>query len=175
MQRLCAPLLAGTFLVAQAPRQPLPEYAAKVVLLEKLCQFVEWPSAAGAGGAEAPFVLGVVGQNPFGDELDTYFLARRVKGRPVRIRYFRGASDLGDCDLLFVAATERRALGDILARAGQKPTLTVSDGEGFAARGVMVNITRNEARLGFEVNLAAARSASIVISSSLLKIAKVIQ
>ena len=166
--------LSGLCVVAQGPKPPLGEYAAKVVLLERITRFVEWPAADKVNGGHREFLLGVVGQNPFGDELDTYFLNHQIKGRPVRIRYFKGPGDLRTCDLLFISASENTRLKDILAKLGSAATLTIGDSEGFAVNGVMVNITRDNDHLGFEVNLTAAREGRIRLASGFLQIAKVI-
>jgi len=164
-------LVAGVSLTpAQGPSTS--EYATKVVLLERLCRFVTWPAAALTTGDRSPFILAVVGQNPFGDELDVYFLTHTIKGRPVSVKYFRGPRDLGPCDLLFISSSERGRLPDILEKTAGRPTLTVGDTEGYAARGVLVNIVPDKGHLGFEVNLPAAKAAGLQLASSFLQVAR---
>ena len=148
------------------------EYSTKVVLLERLSRFVEWPTESTQSEVGGPFLIAVVGQNPFGDELDAYFLTHKVKGRPVSVRYYRGARDLGPCDLLFISSSERHRLTELLQQVAKKPILTVGDSEGYAARGVMVNIVREQEHLGFEVHLAAAKAAGIQMNSAFLQVAK---
>ena len=164
-------LVAGVSLTpAQGPSTS--EYATKVVLLERLCRFVTWSQAPLAVGDRSSFILAVVGQSPFGDELDAYFLTHTIKGRPVTVKYFRGPRDLGPCDLLFISSSERGRLPDILERTARKPILTVGDTEGYAARGVQVNIVPDRGHLGFEVNLAAAKTAGLQMASSFLNVAR---
>jgi hypothetical protein len=165
--RLLPLLLTGSVLVAQGTQ----EYVAKVRLLEKITAYVEWPSAP----AEAPFVLAVVGRTPFGDELDNYFQGKSVKGRPVQIRYFRGPEDIGDCDLLFVCASEKDRLPQILGKVRGRPVLTLGDTPGFASSGVMINLVREENRLAFEVNITRTREAGLRMAAGFLKLSRPVE
>lgn len=55
------------------------------------------------------------------------------------------------------------------------PILTVSDTEGAAAQGIMIEIVVIEQRrLGFKINLKAARQSRLEISSQLLKLAQTV-
>jgi hypothetical protein len=162
-------LLLGAAQAAVA--QAAPEYQAKIVLLDKLTRFVDWPPGAGRG---RDFVLAVLGRTPFGDELDAYFSARTLKDRPVQVRTLRQAADLGECDLLFICASERARLGTILAQVKGRPLLTVADGDGFARAGVMVSMVRTGARVGFEVNLGPVREAGLRMAPGFLQLAKLV-
>jgi len=156
---------------AAAWAQATPEYQAKVVLLDKLTRFVDWPSPAAPG---QPFVLAVVGRTPFGDELDSYFATRRVKNRPVVVQYFRDAAELGPCDLLFICASEKPRLAATLARVRGRAVLTLADTEGFAQAGVMVALVRTEAKVIFEVNLAPVRLSGFRLAPGFLQLAKLV-
>ena len=52
--------------------------------------------------------------------------------------------------------------------------LTVGETEGFAARGGVINLTVEENKVHFEVNVLAADRAGLKISSKLLAIAKIV-
>ena len=148
--------------------QATPEYQAKVVLMDKLTRFVDWPAG---GDPNRPFVLAVLGRTPFGDELDSYFATRTLKNRPVVIRYFHQAADLEPCDLLFIAASEKPRLAGILDKVKGQPTLTVADTEGFARAGVMVGLVRAGTRIVFEVNLAPTRQSGLRMAPGFLQLA----
>lgn len=165
--RLLPTLLVGIPLLTQGNQ----EYVAKVVLLDKITAYVDWPSQA----SDRPFVLGVVGRTPFGDELDNHFQGKALKNRPVQIKYFRGSEDIGDCDLLFVCASERDRLGIVLTKVKGRPVLTVGDSPGYAAGGVMINLVRDGNRLAFEVNVAKAKESGLRMAAGFLKLSKVVE
>ena len=169
--RMIALAATALFGAAAACAQSTPEYQAKVILLEKLTRFVDWPAQA---NQDRPFVLAVVGRTPFGDELDVHFANRPLKNHPVRVRYFRDASDLEDCDLLFICASEKPRLASILAWAHGKATLTLADTDGFASAGVMVALVRSETRMIFQVNLAPVKDSGFRIAPGFLQLATLV-
>jgi len=161
----------GALLGVACLAQPAPEYQVKVVLLDKLTRFVTWPPEGATG---RPFLIGVLGRTPFGDELDTYFAHRTLKNRPVAVNYYRDPGDVGECDVLFICASEKPRLQAILAKVKGRPILTVSDSDGFAEAGVMVGIVRMDARMTFEVNLAPTRQSGFRLEPGFLQLAKLI-
>ena len=165
--------LAGALLLGAvcAVAQSTPEYQAKVVLMDKLTRFVDWPAG---GDPQRAFVLAVLGRTPFGDELDSYFAGRQLKNRPVTLRYLHQLSELGECDLLFICASEKPRLPAILEHLKGRPVLTVADTEGFARAGVMVGLVRTGARIGFEVNLAPTREAGLRMAPGFLQLATLV-
>jgi hypothetical protein len=166
--------LAGALLLGAAwccAAQSTPEYQAKIVLMDKLTRFVDWPAG---GDPQRAFVLAVLGRTPFGDELDSYFAARPLKNRPVSVRYLHQLSELGECDLLFICASEKPRLGAILEHVKGRPILTVADTEGFAQAGVMVGLVRSGARIGFEVNLAPTRASGLRMAPGFLQLATLV-
>ena len=165
-------LLAAAATLASARGPSIPEYAAKVALVDKLCRFVDWPASPQKAEGPSPFILAVVGQSPFGDELDAYFLTHTIKGRRVAVKYFRGPKDLGPCDLLYISSSERARLKEILRLVAGRPTLTIGDVAGFSEEGVILNILKEENHLAFEVNTAAAKAVGLKVASSLLQVAK---
>lgn len=164
---------AGTLLLGAAAcwAQATPEYQAKVILLEKLTRFVDWP---GQPQGERPFVLGVLGRTPFGDDLESHFASRPLKNRTVFVRPFRTMAAVGECDLLFICASEKPRLAAILARIRGQAILTVADTDGFAQAGVMVALVRRDAKVTFEVNLGPVRESGFRISPGFLQLAKLI-
>lgn len=170
--RVLTVLLAA--LPIPAPAQAPSEYLLKLDLVAKICRFTEWPSQSPTRNLYRPFVLGIIGRSPFGDDLDRFYLKQSIKGKAVQIRYCRTFDDLDGCDLVFVCASEKDRLGSILGHLRQKPILTVSDTPGFAQAGVMVNFTKDRGRLGLEVNAATAREGGIQFTSGLLQFARVV-
>jgi hypothetical protein len=164
---LTAVLLLGGPLPLRA--QP-SEYLAEIVLIDKMTRFVEWPKAD-PGRA---FILAVIGRTPFGEALDDYFSHHPLKNRPVTIRYLHKVEDLDEADLLFICASERPRLAQILGRVKGRPTLTVADSEGFAASGTMVGFVSVGGKIRFEINPVPIRESGIRIRPDFLQLAKIV-
>lgn len=168
-------LLLGAWLVGQplTAAAPLNEYEVKAAFLFQFTRFVEWPPTM-FPDAEAPLVVGVLGQDPFGDHLRSAFQGRTAQGRQIVVRHVRHGQQLQQCHLLFVSASEEARIPDLLRTVGTAGVLTVGDSPGFAEAGGAVNFVIEAARVKLEVNMRAAERARIRISSKMLTLARIV-
>jgi hypothetical protein len=163
-------IVAGTGAAAPAPVEK-SEYEIKADFLRACGRYVTWPSDAFAE-ADSPFVIGVVGKDPFGAALDRAVAGKTINNRRIALRRFRRPEEIGACHLLFIGQSEKAKLGAIFERLGRASTLTVGDTGGFAQRGGMINLLIENERLRWEINRASAERAGLKISSDLLRLAK---
>ena len=157
-------------LPAQAP--PAPEYQVKAVFLYNFTQFVEWPSTAFAQ-ANAPLVIGVLGDDPFGAYLDETVVNEQAKGHPLVVRRYRNVREVKDCHLLFVNSNDQNQIKEILSQLSNRNILTVGDHGDFARMGGMVRFKTVDNKIRFQINPTAAKLAKLNISSKLLRVAEI--
>ena len=151
------------------------EYEVKAAFLYNFAKFVEWPASAFTATNNA-LVVGVLGDDPFGEALDRIAKNKSAQGRRIDVRRFRSVADVSDqCHILFVSPSLARDLPRILQGLHGEPILTVSDIAGFLDHGGTINLVMEQRRVRFAVNLKAANQAGLKMSSQLLKIAKAIQ
>jgi hypothetical protein len=175
LRRLARCLLMLALLGAADARAAAPsrEYQLKAIFLFNFSQFVAWPSGS-LGGGQSPFVVGVLGDDPFGDYLDATVVGERVGTHPMVVRRYGSVDDIGDCQVLFISGSEAGRLGRIIARLGGRKILTVGDTEGFCRMGGMVRFVTEQGRIRLRIDVEAARSAGLTISSKLLRAAAIV-
>jgi uncharacterized protein DUF4154 len=161
-------------LVQEARAQSPTEYQVKAVFLYNFAKFVDWPQPVGNASLD-PFVIGVLGDDPFGNVLDQALLGKSVNGRPLRVRRFKRAEDAKACQIVFISSSEGKHLQFILQSLKGTSVLTVGDTKGFADLGGVINFILEDDRVHFEINVDAAESAGLKISSKLLSLAKVVR
>src|SRR6202035_1162233 len=110
-RRLALLLIAAGLLGAAAP---VSEYQLKAVFLFNFAQFVEWPPAA-APRENAPFVIGVLGKDPCGADLDDVVRGETVNAHPLAVARYHNVAEVRDCQILFIAASELAPLDGILS------------------------------------------------------------
>jgi hypothetical protein len=169
-RRLALLLTASGLLGAAAP---VSEYQLKAVFLFNFAQFVEWPPAA-LPRENAPFVIGVLGKDPFGADLDDVVRGETVNRHPLAVARYHNVAEVRDCQILFIAASERAQLEDILAALRGRSILTVTDAEGPMVRGVMIGLLRQDNRIRLRIDLQAAKASNLTISSKLLRPAEIV-
>jgi hypothetical protein len=155
--------------------EPAPSaYQVEAVFLFNFTQFIEWPAASFPTDG-TPFVIGVLGRNPFGGALEEAVQGEQVNARPVIIEHYRRVEDVKTCHILFVSRSESSRLRFIFARLKGRNILTVGDADRFAEHGGIVGFFMRNQRVGFKINLEAAREAQLTISSKLLRPAEIVQ
>jgi hypothetical protein len=152
----------------------LDEYQVKAVFLFNFTQFVEWPRTAFTG-PDAPFVIGVLGADPFGRHLDDVVQGERVDGHPIVVRRLDRIDDAAGVHILYVdrSAGIQLAPGAV-GRLDAQSTLTVSDAETQAARDVVIRFLNANNRIRLRINVTSAQSAGLVLSSKLLRPAEIV-
>jgi hypothetical protein len=158
---------------ASAQAAPTREYQVKAALLFNLGRFVSWlPEACPDTGAA--FVIGVLGEDPFGEALDAVVRGERIQERPAVVERYEDVSEVGRCQILFIGASETERLEEIFAGLAGGNVLTVGEAPTFAERLGVVRLDIVDNRLRLEVNTGAARASNVSISSRLLRLADVV-
>jgi hypothetical protein len=149
------------------------EYQVKAVFLYNFAQFVEWPAAAFAD-ERAPLVIAVLGEDPFGPDLDAAVRGETVNNRPLLVRRYRDISQVEACHILFISGSEASHLEKILGALRGRTILTVGDSENFAHRGGMVGFVTQHNRIRLRISLNAVTAVDLTISSKLLRLADIV-
>jgi hypothetical protein len=150
-----------------------PEYQVKAVFLFNFAQFVEWPTQSFEDAA-APFVIGVLGADPFGSALEAAVRGETLNGRSFVVERYRSVTEIRHCQVLFISRSEEAHIGEISAALAGRSILTVSDIEGPAQRGVMIRFVAENNRIRLRINVDAAKAAGLSISSKLLRPAELV-
>jgi hypothetical protein len=166
--------LTLAFAPREAPGQSAvsKEYQVKAAFLFNFVQFVEWPPVAFTK-PETPICIGVLGDDPFGTALDDTVHGETVQSRKLVVQRSRRVEDLKECQLIFISKSETERVHGILGDLDPFPVLTVSEAQGFAQHGGIINLYLAGNKVRFEINLAGARRKGLKISSELLSLGKI--
>ena len=159
----------------QAQQLPkLSEYKLKAAFLYKFALFVDWPVEAFADSS-SPYVLGLLGTDPFGKNIDEILKDKKIKGKSIIIKRYDNYTQINDCHILFISYSEYRKLKLIFKHLRTAPILTVSEADGFARKGGIINFIHGNNKIRFEINHAKALAHKLNISSKLLRLARIIE
>src|SRR5882672_1690342 len=73
---------------SRAQDAPLSEYRLKAAFLFNFAKFVEWPAEAFVE-TNSPFVIGILGDSPFGDDLAQTVVGKKINTHPITLQTFR--------------------------------------------------------------------------------------
>lgn len=150
------------------------EYQIKAAFLYNFAQFVNWPPGAFAN-TNTPFCIGVLGDDPFGGALDATIQDETVNNHKIIVERSQKVEDLKNCQMIFVSKSEKRRVREILSELDSRPILTVSEVDGFAARGGGINFYLAGTKVRFEINPGVAQNDGLRISAQLLSLGRIVQ
>ena len=148
------------------------EYQVKAAFLMNFTRFVDWPASAFESPA-SPLTICILGDNPFGTDLDQLVEGETVKGRRIVVERLRRPPGPRSCQVLFVSKAEKE-ISALLTGLGPG-VLTVSDRDRFLLDGGMIALVIEGQHVRFEVNQRAAVKASLTISALMLNVARFVQ
>lgn len=160
-------LLSGGVLRSAEAR--FAEDAIKAAFVLNFTAFVEWPAPTPSRPAK-PLVLGVLAKPDFLQLVQEIASRKSDPARPRTIRGLASADEAAACDLVFVQAGNDVA--GVLKSVAGRPTLTVSDGDGFLESGGMIELSRSGENVVFDVHQRHVESAGLRMNSRVLKLAR---
>ncbi len=165
---VCLGLMLACATGAQATT-PTLEASVKATYLYKFAPFVEWPAAAFASPT-SPFVLCIVGDDPFGAALDQAVSGQRVGDHPAVVRRLSRVEAGSGCHILYLSGSRTQSIPDAIRGVRGDPVLTVTD-RGAASSGAVIQFVVKDNRVRFDIDTAAASANRVAISSKLLSLA----
>jgi hypothetical protein len=113
---------------------PSQEYKVKAAFIYNFARFIEWPADAFASD-QSPFVIAVIGTDPFNGGLEQAVAGKLVGNRRVEIRHFDSVDKIGACQILFVPTTDDDTEAGIVQKINNNHVLTIGESENFGTRG----------------------------------------
>jgi YfiR/HmsC-like len=152
---ICLALLAALTPKATAQTSVSSEYQVKAVFLFNFAQFVDWPARSFLN-PDAPLVIGILGENPFGSYLDDLVRGEKVGTRPLVVRRVQRPEEILETHILF---------GQIKGHS----ILSVSDADNFNRLGGIVRLATEAGKIRLKISIEAAKAAELTISSKILR------
>lgn len=143
-------------------------YKVKAAFLRNFAHYVSWPDQALPAG-NAPWCIGILGPDPFGDILETTLNGRTEQGRAFVIVRAARLDELPLCQIVFVTYPDAATRRAVLAALKQKPVLTVGDEPEFLPDGGVIGFQVTD-RVRMSINLDQARAVSLTIQTKMLEV-----
>lgn len=151
--------------------QDTPDVAVKAALIFNFVKFTEWPAVP----VGQPFVVCIVGDDRLAAAFVETVRGKTINGRSLELGRPGDSAAWLACHVLFIAATQTRQSAGGLLGIKTAPVLTVSDRQGFAQAGGIIELYVEGGRMRFAINVDAAERAGLHLSSRLLGLAKVMR
>ncbi len=169
---LCLTVFTGRDALCAQDR--FDEYQVKSAFLYNLANFIYWPNES-FESPQSPFIITVLGKNPFNNFLVEITSGETVNGHPIRVEYVDSFEELGKTHILFVHRDSAKDIDEQLLQLSQLGVLTVSDFDQFPREGGALALLMDRQRILLTLNLEVAERAGLKISSKLLRLATIVK
>jgi hypothetical protein len=163
-------MLCFSFFTVQAQDTALSEYRLKAAFIYNFAKFVEWPPESFLDGT-SPMVIGILGDNKFGNELEQTVQNKTINTRAIIIKPIHSLTEVTNCQILFVSDSEKKRLPEIIASLHNTPILTIGETDHFLQAGGIIDFVQEANKIRFQINEPAAKAVGLKISSKLLSLA----
>jgi hypothetical protein len=166
-------LLVGA-VIATAAMAPAPasaqtdEYGVKASFIRNFVAFVEWPSSRFSG--DSALMICVLNDSPITSRLIDLKKAQ-VRDRRIQVRSIGALPDVDACHVVFVPASEESHIVEMQARFRRSGLLIIGESNQNRS-GAVINIFKKDNHMAFDVDLDAARTQDLRVSSKLLALAQ---
>jgi hypothetical protein len=146
------------------------EYQVKAAFLYHFAQLSDWPAGVLNDG-DASLKLCIFDDEPRRQELQSTIEGKSIGARVFRVHPISQPQEIQGCNILFLSRDEARRQTAILRSLRGMPVLTVGETSDFLTNGGMIRFHLEEGKIRFDINLDAAESSHLKISSRLLLLA----
>ena len=160
---------------AMAQEQVSRAYVIKAGFIYNFTRFIKWPPTENPSEGNGKFNICVTGDNPFGSILHHLEEKHRFKEHPLKIKLDVSHADFQGCHILFVSFSERFNVEQIVEQTKDFPILTLGDTEGFAERGININLLVAENKVKFQIGKQCLDAKGFKVSSELLDLATIVR
>lgn len=164
-------IFLAILLFAEYSKAQSVEYSVKALCFEKFARLTDWNNEL----SQDYFVIDVLGKSPFGGELENLEKNIKIKNKPVKVNYIKNYTEIKDCQLLFICASEKNRLLEIIKQVEFLNILILSDTPGFCKKGVHINFYVDDYEtIKYEINPAALKRANITVDIQLINYGEII-
>lgn len=168
---LCLLFLFNSTGLVQA--KSVEKQAVLAVLALNIARFTSWPEEV-FDKRNPAINFCVIGDNIVQESFSS-MEHKIINGKTIHILNRSRLRNLSECQLLYVNGLERNTLIQVLGDLKNLPILTVGEGLAFIQAGGMVGLEKLNGKIQLNVNLPIAKQSKLVVSSRILKLAKIFE
>ena len=140
------------------------------IFIYNFSKYVKWPDAQNSG----KFVIGVFGASAIHKDLKVMATTKKVNGRSIEIRQINSTSDIQNCHILYLSASDSGKIKEIISKTQDQSILIVTDNPGLAKKGAAINFVNVDGKIKFELNQKNAESRGLKVAGTLASLAIIV-
>lgn len=146
------------------------EYNVKAVALYGFARYVKWPAPEFADQS-SPFVIGLLGGNPFESTFQVITATKTIEGHPIIVRQLVDPAEATMCHIVFLTKGATAGVeANLFAVTAGRPILLVGETPGFASRGGILNFYFADRNVRYELNIEKLNAVGLTMDAKMLSL-----
>ena len=145
----------------------------KAAFLYYFFHYIYWPEKS-KHDADHHIDFCATADGPVTNSLKLLLASPKAAATAARITIVLTPEQLTACDYVYIDSATESSIQNIFENTRGKPILVVSDLEGFASMGGMIELKTNASRISVLINLETMAAQGLIASSKLLNLAIII-
>jgi hypothetical protein len=146
------------------------DYKYQVVFVYNIAKYTQWEPEYSTGD----FIIGVVGNKAISGTFEQNLNNKKIATQNIKVVNYPTTSDIKYCNILFVPASAKIDLDNLLATWGNKNILICTERDGWGKKGSMVNLITVDGKIKFELNNDSLKKSGLKLSNSITSLAIVL-
>lgn len=134
-------------------------------MMYNIFKYIQWPDDNSPGN----FVVGIMGDDDLLKAMQASYKGKNKGSKSLTVKKIESTADVAECHVVFV--TNNGNVSAVKTQLDGKPVLLVTNGEGLARKGSILNFVTEAGKLRFELNQAALQKANLKASGALTSLA----
>ena len=114
----------------------------------KFIKFIEWPSSYQQGD----FEIEILGDSPIQKYFEEWQLGRKVNLQNIKVKKVSSPSSVQKPHIIYIPLERSKDIGTVVKKLAGKSSLIITEKEGMANQGSMINFIVVNSRVRFEIN-----------------------
>ena len=141
----------------------------KALFIYNFTRYIEWPS-----NGSPDFVIGILGKSIVANELINIADKKIVGTQTITIKKFSNATDVTQCNILFISNDASSQVASITAAMQNKNTLIITDRPGLINKGAGINFVLDDGKQKFELSKTNLAKTGLKVNTQLMEMATVV-
>jgi len=167
-KKLLMALLLGLVTVSASTFGPASTQARyHAVFIYNCTKYIVWP----VSGGQDYFTITVVNNEALHQALANMAASKQVNGMHIEVLHVTNVEKVAPSQIVILGEEAHFQLSDLQQQLAAKGTLVVTNKEGYAAKGAMINFVLRGGKVKFEMNENALTGAGLKVSANLKALA----
>lgn len=164
------PFLVLLFFSLSSGKANDPNAKIKVIFIYNFTKYIEWPDNYKQGD----FIIGVLGESDLIGELSNLAQTKSIGSQKCVVKSFASVKEITKCHMLYIPQEKSDLFKDVLKKASGMNTLIITEKEGLARQGAVINFVSVDNKQKFELNKTNAGKYGLKVSSNLSTLAIIV-